>query len=109
MTKKKAIYTIDGKPAKLRDVKSSAQDATLKEALGDYISAKDAYKAGVKDTTLRSWRNSGKIRAKKEGGYYAAISLRCFPEESRWHLDLYQASNRPDSNGRAKISPRYDI
>ena len=67
MTKKKAIYTIDGKPAKLRDVKSCAQDATLKEVLGDYISAKDAYKAGVKDTTLRSWRNSGKIRAKKVG------------------------------------------
>ncbi len=65
--KKKAIYTIDGKPAKLRDVKSSAEDATLKEALGDYISAKDAYKAGVEDTTLRSWRNSSKIRAKKVG------------------------------------------
>lgn len=67
MTKKKAIYTIDGKPAKLRDVKRSAQDTTLKEALGDYISAKDAHKAGVKDTTLRSWRNGGKIRAKKVG------------------------------------------
>jgi hypothetical protein len=67
MTKEKAIYTIDGKPAKLRDIKSWAQDAILKEALGDYISAKDAYKAGVKDTTLRSWRNSGKIRAKKVG------------------------------------------
>ncbi len=65
--KKRAIYTIDGKPAKLRDVSSSAQDATLKEALGDYVSAKHAHRAGIKDTTLQSWRNGGKIRAKKIG------------------------------------------
>jgi hypothetical protein len=65
MTKKKAIYTIDGKPARLSNVRSEAQGATLKEALGDYISAKDAHKAGIKDTTLRSWRNRGKIRTKK--------------------------------------------
>jgi len=70
MTKKKAIYTIDGKPAKLRDVKSLAQDATLKEALGDYISARSACKAGVMDTTLRSWRNSCRIRAKKVGAVW---------------------------------------
>jgi len=63
--RKKAIYTIDGKPAKLQDICSSTQDAMLKEALGDYISAKDAHKAGIKDTTLRSWRNRGKTRAKK--------------------------------------------
>ena len=67
MTKKIAIYTIDGKPAKVSDVRSEAQGATLKEALGDYISAKHAHRAGIKDTTLRSWGNSGKIRAKKTG------------------------------------------
>ena len=71
MTKKKAIYTIDGKPTKLRDVRNSAQDATLKESLGDYVSARDVRetrnKVGIKSATLRSWRNSGKIRAKKVG------------------------------------------
>lgn len=71
MTKKKAIYTIDGKPAKLRDIRSCVQDTTLKEALGDYISARDVRetrnKVGIKDATLRNWRNSGKIRAKKIG------------------------------------------
>ena len=69
MTKKKAIYTIDGKPAKLRDVSSSAQDATLKETLGDYISARDVRetrkKVGIKSATLRSWRNDGRLRARK--------------------------------------------
>ncbi len=77
MTKKKAIYTIEGKPAKLRDVKSSAQDAMLKEALGDYISARDVHRAGIKSATLRSWRSSGKIRAKKIGAtwYYSRQDL----------------------------------
>jgi len=74
MMKKKAIYTIDGKPAKLRDVSSSAQDTTLKEALGDYINARDVRetrnKVGIKSATLRSWRNSGKIRAKKVGAIW---------------------------------------
>ena len=65
--KKKAIYTIDGKPARLRDVKRRAQDDMLKEAVGDYISARGAHTLAIKDTTLRSWRNSGKIRAKKVG------------------------------------------
>ncbi len=68
MTKKKAIYTIDGKLIKIRDFSSSAQDTILKEVLGDYISAKDIYsRTGIRYATLRSWRNSGKIRAKKVG------------------------------------------
>ena len=75
MRKKKAIYkieyTIDGKPAKLQDICSSTQDAMLKEALGDYISARDVRetrnKAGIKSAILRSWRNSGRLRAKKVG------------------------------------------
>lgn len=67
MTKKKATYTIDGKPVKVSDVRSEAQAATLKEALGDHITAKHAHRAGIKGATLRSWRNSGKIRAKKVG------------------------------------------
>jgi hypothetical protein len=65
MTKRKVIYTIDGKPAKLSDVRRQAQEDTLKKALGDYITAKDANKVGITDTTLRRWRNSGRIRAKK--------------------------------------------
>lgn len=72
MTKKEAIYAIDGKVAKLSDVNILARDITLKEALGDYISASDVRetcnKVGIKDATLRNWRNSGKIRAKKVGG-----------------------------------------
>jgi len=71
MTKEKAVYVIDGKPAKLSNVRSEAQDTILKEALGDYVSATDVRetrnKVGIKSATLRSWRNSGKIRAKKIG------------------------------------------
>lgn len=68
MTTKKVIYMIDGKPARLRDVKSRAQDAMLKEALGDYISARDVHnKVGIRVATLRRWRNSGKIRARRVG------------------------------------------
>lgn len=63
MTKKKAIYTIDGEPASLRDVKSGAKA----DALKDYITQKHASSLGFKDTTLRSGRNSGKIRAMKIG------------------------------------------
>ena len=37
MTKEKAIYTIDGKPAKLRDVKSSAQEVLLLRGVGQSI------------------------------------------------------------------------
>ena len=61
------MYTIDGKSARLKDIRSCVQDATLKEALGDYIGARDAHRAGIKSATLRSWRNSGKIRAMKFG------------------------------------------
>lgn len=60
--------TIDGKRAKLRDVRSWLRDSVLKEALGDYISAKDIHgKVGIEYATLRYWRNSAKIRAKKVG------------------------------------------
>ncbi len=56
MARKKAIYTIDGKAVTLRDVRSEAQDATLKEALGDYISVRDVRetrnKVGIKSATL---------------------------------------------------------
>ena len=65
MAKTKPTYMIDGRLAKLSDIRSQAQDAMLKEALGDNISAKEAHEAGVKDTSLRSWRNSGRIRARK--------------------------------------------
>ena len=65
MTKTKGTYLIDGKLVKLSDIRSQAQDVTLKEALGDYITAKDIHKVGIKNTTLRSWRNSGRIRARK--------------------------------------------
>jgi len=81
VTKKKVIYAIDGKPAKLQDIRSSTQDAMLKETLGDYISARDvretSNKVGIKSATLRSWRNGGKIRAKKVGAtwYYSRQDL----------------------------------
>jgi len=58
--------TIDGKPTRRRDIRSAVRDAVLTEALGDYMSAKDVrHKAGVKDDTLRKWRRSGNLRAKK--------------------------------------------
>ena len=60
--------TIDGKPTRRRDVRSTVHDAILKEALGDYISASDVRnKAGISNSTLRGWRHSGKVRAKKVG------------------------------------------
>ena len=69
--KKKAIYTIDGKPAKLQDIYSSVLNTRLKEALGEYVSARDVRetrnKVGIKSATLRSWRNDGRLRAKKVG------------------------------------------
>jgi len=74
MPKKKAVYTVDGKPAKLRDIRSRAQDTILKQALGDYISARDVHnKVGIRTATLRSWRNSGKVRAERIRGrwYYS--------------------------------------
>lgn len=72
MTKKKAVYTIktfiSGEPHKRSYVMSEALDATLKEALGEYISARDIYsRTGTRYATLRSWRVSGKIRAMKFG------------------------------------------
>jgi hypothetical protein len=72
MTKRKAIYTIKtfigGEPVKRSYVMSEALNATLKEALGDYITARDIYnRTSIRYTTLRSWRNSGKIRAMKFG------------------------------------------
>lgn len=67
MTKKKAIYTVDGESARLSDVRSKAKDSTLKEALGDYVTVKDTHRVGIKDATIRRWRNSGKLRAKKIG------------------------------------------
>lgn len=58
--------TIDGRPTTPRDVRSVVFDTVLKKALGDYISGKDVRnKAGIKNATLRSWRDSGKLRAKK--------------------------------------------
>lgn len=62
----------------LRDVKISVRETILREALGDYISAKDVRnQVGIKDATLRNWRTSGKIRAKKVGGawYYSRQDL----------------------------------
>lgn len=61
--KKKVIYTIDGEPASLRDVKSGAKA----DALKNYITQKHTRSLGFTGTTLRSWRNSGKIRAQKIG------------------------------------------
>jgi len=85
MTKKEAIYTIDGKPAKLIEVKRRAQDEMRKEALGDYISARDVHNnIGIRAATLRSWRNSGKVRAKRIRGYWYYSSqdlLRAIKEE----------------------------
>ena len=72
MTKKKATYTIKtfigGELHKRSYVMSEALDATLKEALGDYISARDIYsRTSTRYATLRNWRISGKIRVMKFG------------------------------------------
>lgn len=81
----KATYMIDGKLVTLSDFRSQVQDVTLKEALGDYITAKNAHKAGIKNTTLLSWRNSGRIRARKVKStwYYSIHDL----------LELIKTSN----------------
>lgn len=70
--------TIDGKPTKRQDIRSAVLDAILKEAFGDHMSARDVQnKAGIKDGTLRKWRRSGKLRAKKVRGtwYYSKQDL----------------------------------
>lgn len=70
--------TIDGKRAKLRDVGPWVQNNVLKEVLGDYISAKDIHRnVGIELATLRYWRNSARIRAKKVRGtwYYSRQDL----------------------------------
>jgi hypothetical protein len=78
-------FFVDGRPARLRDVRSRTQDATLKEALGDYISAVELHnKVGIRDATLRRWRNSGKIRAERiRGRWYYSLQdiLRDIKEE----------------------------
>jgi hypothetical protein len=66
LNRKMYPITIDGRPTTLRDIRSIVFDTVLKKALGDYISAKDVRnKAGIKNATLRRWRDSGKLRAKK--------------------------------------------
>lgn len=58
--------TICGKPTKRKDVKHVVVDTVLKEALGDYISAREAQNPpGIKEGTLQKWRDSGRLRAKK--------------------------------------------
>ncbi len=65
--KKKATYKIDGKPTSLKEIRQMSKHDSLRDALGDYISGGEAHKAGIKDTTLQNWRNSGRLRAKKIG------------------------------------------
>jgi len=77
---------IDGKPVRRRDVRPSVWDSVLKEALGDYTSAKEIHSmVGIGYRTLRNWRNSGKVRARKIGAvwYYSRSDiLGLFPHGS---------------------------
>lgn len=73
MTKKKPLvrwhYTTNGKPTTLAEIRKQTDDTSLREAVGDYITALEAgRKANIKSSDLARWRDSGKIRAKKIGG-----------------------------------------
>jgi DNA-binding transcriptional MerR regulator len=67
MTKRKTAFTINGKPSSLKEIRDTAKENFLHNALGDYILSREAYRAGVSPSTLRSWRGSGRLRAKKVG------------------------------------------
>lgn len=74
LLKSKYPIMIEGERAKLLDIRPWVRDSALKEALGDYISAKDVhYQIDIPYTTLRNWRKSGIVRAKKIGAiwYYS--------------------------------------
>ena len=65
MGREKVVYALDNKPSSLKQIQHAAQEDSLRHALGDYISGREAYRAGISYTTLRRWRSSGKLPAKK--------------------------------------------
>jgi len=77
MAKSKTGFTINGKPSSLKEIPDTAKENFLHNALGDYILSTEAYRAGVSPSTIRSWRGSGRLRAKKIGHtwYYSRQDL----------------------------------
>jgi len=70
---------IDEQPVTLQNAKQQALHATLTEILGDYISATDANSnLQIDNVTLRKWRASGTLRARKIRNiwYYSREDLR---------------------------------
>ena len=77
MAKKKATYKINGRISSLREIRSIAKHDSVHDALGDYISSGEAYKAGISYNTLRKWRINGKLKSKKmkQTWYYSRDDL----------------------------------
>ena len=68
MAKRKPGPTTNGKPSSLKEIRDTAKENFLHNALGDYISARDLHEEfGIWANTARAWRNFAKLRAKKVG------------------------------------------
>jgi hypothetical protein len=54
-----------------------AKDESLRPALGDYVTGKEAYQAVPDVSELATWRDTGKVRATKVGAiwYYSRQDL----------------------------------
>ncbi len=74
MTKRRAAFSINGKPSSLREIRHAAREDSLKHELGDYVAGRET---PVPYPTLRKWRDSGKLRAKKirDTWYYSRQDL----------------------------------
>ena len=94
MTKKKAthteiaVYTIDGKPASIPQIVEASGDKELwksylervphssphrylEKYLGKYVTASEIHWAqSMRDSSLRRWRNNGKVRAEHIRGHW---------------------------------------
>jgi len=80
MTKKKALFAINGKPSSLREIRrvlKDEQQCAKAEILRDGVTAKEAQKFGMSAATLRAWRISGRLRARKVEStwYYSRLDL----------------------------------
>jgi len=74
---KRPRFTINGEPASLREVRHGAKEESLRRALGDYITGKEANQAVRSLSELAAWRDTGKVRAMKIGAmwYYSRQDL----------------------------------
>ena len=71
MAKKRIVCFIEGKPSSLTGIrrvlkKEQARRTEAEEILAilrGNVTAEEAHKLGISQTTLRTWRNDGKLRA----------------------------------------------